>query len=583
MVAAGCAQPVATTPSPGFPLPDAPAYPSWGPFGSRQAVIDKAQALSNGVEQYVKDYLDGKVPATIPNSLLPDARGAKLGWKVRTESEIDVNNQWMVRPAHEVDWSGEQGLYPDPNVTYLWTPAALVPFGSTAIITGQFPHARFFSMKATPSFQPEQYHYDGLAVGEVPMVDADINPDPGSVNPFRVGANRNAPNRNYTIRFESKIANSAEIDPAYTFPFRSNSPTNTRTMGGIHFQGPFGNPDQVNFSPLVTKSGNFATGELWGRYYAPDNSPGPNGDPLAGVPLPKITYQLPDGRKYFIEADLAEFRAKINQRQAVAVTTATAPTGIASAGEGWQKLWGVSRFGYENIQRQLFGTVDHNYTRAVDKVLSGRGEDLPAPQNYESSSSLCTYCVYLIRPMNREPGKVVTITGTLPRTPKTRNGEPTMTDGQLRYWSITGYDGTNPLEAGSQPYGKPTFSLMDDEIVTDAQGHYTIVLSSAADRPANATAANGVTWADWGPTGEISLYNRWMSVGPEWTFAKAPTEDHLGRESDHASSSYDRSRIGNNDRTGFLGDYHPVIGYLSTAQFAALGTNVKWNQIPAWK
>jgi hypothetical protein len=41
--------------------------------------------------------------------------------------------------------------------------------------------------------------------------------------------------------------------------------------------------------------------------------------------------------------------------------------------------------------------------------------------------------------------------------------------------------------------------VADHEIVKDADGWYTIVVSREEDRPANATADHGVTWMDWGP------------------------------------------------------------------------------------
>ena len=40
------------------------------------------------------------------------------------------------------------------------------------------------------------------------------------------------------------------------------------------------------------------------------------------------------------------------------------------------------------------------------------------------------------------------------------------------------------------------------QIPLDADGDYTIVYSRAEDRPANATAENGVAWIEWSPRGE---------------------------------------------------------------------------------
>ena len=84
--------------------------------------------------------------------------------------------------------------------------------------------------------------------------------------------------------------------------------------------------------------------------------------------------------------------------------------------------------------------------------------------------------------------------------------------------SITLYDyKLDPLNP-TQPFGKPMATINDEAMVTDANGHYIIVFSRPEDRPANATAANGVTWIDWGPKANSAFFMRWMGVGPEWSF-----------------------------------------------------------------
>ena len=126
-----------------------------------------------------------------------------------------------------------------------------------------------------------------------------------------------------------------------------------------------------------------------------------------------------------------------------------------------------------------------------------------------------------------------------------------------------------------------------DEIrihITDANGWFTIVLSRPQDRPANATAANGVTWRDWGPQSNVGMMIRYMAVGPEWTFAKAPTELNLGRGSDWASTQFNENLIGKNNRTGWMGEYLPVVGYMTPTAFQALGNGwINPQTVPVWK
>ena len=57
-------------------------------------------------------------------------------------------------------------------------------------LTGKFPHARYFSYTI--------YDSDG-GTDISAILDQEIKPDPGSINPFKVGADRNAENRDYTI------------------------------------------------------------------------------------------------------------------------------------------------------------------------------------------------------------------------------------------------------------------------------------------------------------------------------------------------------------------------------------------------
>lgn len=554
-------------------LPAAPSYPYWGPYGTRQGVIDKAQSLSNGLEGYVKDFLDGKVGAQVPQNLLPDGLPAvekATPWIIQRENEIDASKQWIVRPrAVTIDWNSTNGGYPDPNATYLLLPHFLPPFGSKVIINGAFPHARFFDIQATPSFQPEQYHYDGtFGGGENAIVDADINPDPWSVNPFRVGADRNAWLRNYTVTLESKIANAAQTDPSFRPGYRG--PGNTRSVTGLVYQGPWADPaykdSALTASSYIKKQGLWDAGELWMRYYAPDK----NVDHLGGVPLPKVTYQLPDGRKFFLQMDLTQELAGANKKAVIPSTPAVNPD-PSYVTTGWRKLWGILRSGIPGLGSQIYGPTfnDKTLTRGIDKGAGGRGEDLPAPQNYESSQTLCTYCHYLQKTMSLGSGKVVTLTGRLPTTPKTRNGEPSVAAAQLRYWSLITYDQTF---ADGGPFGRPMVSFVDDEVITDANGWFTIVLSRPQDRPSNATAANGVTWKDWGPNSNTVMFMmRYLAVGPEWTFAKAPTEVNLGRGSDWASPLYDENLIGKNNRTGWMGEFLPVISNLDKPSFEALG------------
>ena len=547
--------------------PKPPPFPN---FKDRQVVITDAQKISDQLEVYIKDWFDGKVPAQIPARLIPGSVDFKElnHFTLRHADEVAPDRIWSVRTAEEVDLQALHGYFPDPHATYLILPV-FAPFGSKVIVEGEFPHCRFFDLQITPSFLPEAYHCGYIGVGEVPIVDADIDPLPGGVNPFRVGADRNATNRSYRVTFDLAIGNPVDLNPQAFKPPGYRAPGNRRVGGAILYQGPWGK--DVSGGP---GHGKYDIGNIWIRYYAPDKKQ----SPLAGVPKPKVHYELPDGRAYFIEIDAANSISRMN-RTVPAKTTRPHDPRSSNATDGWGKMFGIFRSIVSGIASET-KLVDKKYVRRLDKGVAARGEDMPAPGNYEPSATCCTYINYLNRGMSLGRGKIAVLTGTLPTTPHTREGEPLMQAAQARYWSLTGYDQSWPDKDGY--CGAAVHSVMDDEIVTDAQHRYVIVFSREEDRPKNATAANGVTWVNWGPTTAQGWTLRWMSVAPEWAFEKTPDEANLDWKTDWASTNYDRSLIGNNSTSGFLGEYQPVVHYLSREQFEQLPSPVSPTAVPEW-
>ena len=552
--------------------PNPPAFPS---FTDRTAVIAEAQRISNRLEQYIKDWFDGRVPAQIPSDIVPtgvDTNYYGVFTLVRAE-DIRPEEQWGIRAAEEIDTNGLRGSFPDPHCTYMVIPAMFVPFGSRVIMEGDFPHCRFFDVQVTPTFQPENYRYNGsIGVGEVPLVDADIKPELGSVNPFLAGANRTAKRRRYKLTFDMAIGNPVDLNPAFHPPYY-RAQGNNRKGGAIFYQGAWGDPAS---RPWGHGRGFWDVGSLWVRYYAPDR----NRDALGGVALPKITYQLPDGRRFYIKNDLTRWNQIVNKRKPVRWTLPEDPNGFGGGPlVGWGNQMGIFRSIVSGFS-QAYG-ADQAYVRALDKGVAGRGEDLPAPGNYEPSATSCTYINYLNRGMSIDWGKVIVITGKMPTTPKTRGGETRMTTAQARYWSITSYDIALPDEDGYA--GAAIHSLMDDEITLDDQNRYIIVYSWGWTRPNNARAENGVTWKDWTPTGRQTFTIRWLSVHPEWSFNLAPNEANLGWRADWASTIYNRNLIGNNNQNGFLREYQPRMLLIGKEQFESLGNRrLTPEDIPIW-
>jgi len=568
-----------------FWVPRAPEYPYFA-GKTRAELLEEAQCLSGALQAYVEAWLDGKVPADIPAEFLPLGYDEAVYQKftlVKPE-DIRAENQWVVRPAEKLDQArGIRGSFPDPNVTYL-VGSMYAPFGSKVLIEGQFPHARFFDIQASPPFWPENYRYGQVfGVPEIPIVDVDINPEPGHTNPFRVGADRRAEKRRYAVTFNLTTGDPTVLEPAFQPP-NYRAPGNTRVAGGIQYQGPWGAGKEGGHG-----RGIWDLGSLWMRYYAPDLAKGPRG----GVMLPKVTYVLPDGRKYYIKVEDSYLDTRANRPVQLKATKGVAPDPRRyGPTKGWSKEFGIFRAisAGTAINTRFVDASGKQYVRDLDRGVSGRGQELPGAAHYEPSATSATYVNYLLRGMTCQPGKVVVLTGRLPTTPQTRQGQPTLRPAEARYWSLVGYSVPTIGELIDIAFnpdavtGVPVHAVMDEEMITDRDGRYVLVLSRPPDKPANATAPNGVTWVDWGPRGEISWTLRWLSVAPEWSFALTPSETFLPwAANEWASPQYDESQIGRNNHQGRLGEYLPRVHYLSKAEFEALGKNVTPQRVPVWK
>jgi hypothetical protein len=111
---------------------------------------------------------------------------------------------------------------------------------------------------------------------------------------------------------------------------------------------------------------------------------------------------------------------------------------------------------------------------------------------------------YVYAFVSRSFGPVLVLRGRLPDVPETYAGEKVFTRGQLRYWSL--------CSVSMQPYGvTDTIGCVNDaRLATGRRGWYTVVVSTPADRPANARRACGVTWLPFGarPTAALVMRNQ---------------------------------------------------------------------------
>jgi hypothetical protein len=151
---------------------------------------------------------------------------------------------------------------------------------------------------------------------------------------------------------------------------------------------------------------------------------------------------------------------------------------------------------------------------------------------------------YLKATISRQYGDLVVIHGKAPTFPNTRAGQPPYLNRQVRYWSICENSNTTRV-----------ISCAADYSAALKNGYYTYVISDPDERPANATAAHGVTWLAWGgifPSGQV-IYRNML---PASSFAQAV--QNVGEESSPQA---------------VMGPYYPATVYCTTATFEAGGWN----------
>jgi len=551
-------------------LPSTPPYPHKPAALIRQ----EADSMSQNLEAYIEGWLDGINPSEVPDSLIPPGIIDADSFYLVHPDSVSWQDTWGYRPAKPVDLDSLYNGVPDPNATYYLLGPSLAPFGSKVHLEGEFPHCRFFSIQMSPSLDGEQYCQDRyFGPTEVSIVDADIDPLPGHTNPFRLGANRNDTNRSYHVTFDLAIGNAVTLSNGqFAPPYRA--PGNTRIGGLIQYQGPWG--ENGGFDGLTPGSGEWNMGALWVRIFAPDRNQGPFG----GVDLPKLYYELPDGRTYFLGANFDPMVERANGTMP-AQETYTPPNEFIDASKGWVKSFGILRSILEGVSQANGWNHPDSLARIedIDLGVTGRSQYAAAPRNYEPSATGNNHVNYVGRFLRVDTGYVAVLTGKMPLFPKTRNGEATMQSGQCRYWSITGYD-NDPF---SPRPGSAVNAIMDDEVMVDQNGNFMILYSRPGDKPSNATTSNGISWVNWGPTMNQGLVIRFLSVAQGWDFDKTPDEIHLPYAgSSYASPTYDNTLLYQNWHKGWLGCFLPRIHYMKRSEFEALGNGFDVTEIPIW-
>ncbi|MGR3501716.1 hypothetical protein [Pseudaestuariivita sp.] len=396
--------------------------------------------------------------------------------------------------------------YPDGGAVY-WGTVFTMPEdpGAYLEISGTFPQTRYMSL----------HSYNGVVTEAAPyhrVMDQEIVPDDGAQNPFVTGTREGA--MTFTLRVvQGEVPESPETNTVYLGP-----------------------AETVDRTPLLI------------RHYIPET-----GDDLTGgVGLYDVTLVRGDGTRVTGDAVCAALNVPAeddperkliapaldqDQFDALLEKPSVAENYLDTRHTAWSVFWdpriNLMSFKSPPLQR-------------VMKVAAREGF-LPKTSGFYANLDN----QYVSLGLNDKFGEVVVLEARLPRTPATGAEAADTVAFDLRYWSL----------CSNETLVTTRFSdcIYDSEVTVDADRRYTIVVSKAASRPANARSECGVTWLDWGDAGDgaghpglTNLLMRNMAPNPDFAHAV----QHIPGPGLEAQT---------------MGAYLPAPVYMSQAEFEGRG------------
>lgn len=390
--------------------------------------------------------------------------------------------------------------YPD-SATFYWAAVFTVPHGAKLSIEGKYPRSRYISFIS----------YDEAGRPIESVADYLIKPKPGSTNPFLAGADRNAPNREFSLDVVD-----GRPDPKQTTGM--NLVGQTRDRLNTPKYGPAPGQQTILY-----------------RIYARDRGT----DETGGVGLPTPVLTLADGKVL----RGAETCVPLRARQALQLD----PAAMAVPMEKYYDLLAAAAkispihpatnppTWYQQLDRDALYAM---YTGAPIKADARKSEGGFYP-NLDNQ--------YIRTILNRKLGKVFVLRAKAPTTPKTLGGDVKMGGGDLRYWSYCSNQGFANTRVNE--------CVHDENVPVGPDGYYTIVVSRAADRPRNAIRQCGIAWLPMADDGDGAvdadvtvLQLRHMLGAGEFKHAV----QNIGKVGDEAKD---------------MGEYFPRGRYISTTAF----------------
>lgn len=372
--------------------------------------------------------------------------------------------------------NGQMVNFMDTEGSY-WPARFRLEPGEKLTLEGYFPHSRYASFNSYGGGAPTASLYD-----------ANIEPDPGSSNPFKQDAQRDTADdqRHYTIY----VVNEPE-------------------------------PEELEPNTLYARpaAAPYDIVELRYRTYLVDQTLQEVFDQRGGVPLPMPTVlTLADGQELPGSTMCDPDRAMAQRMffRAVPPYSTYSEDGeelVEGVASWWQSYPCTDTTPEGEFCNDPFTAPAQN-PPVTEKFFgipySVKGVHLP-PDEREALKPTEPSCgkltegfdgnadnSYLITFLNNRFGKVVHLQGRYPITPRTYFDATTWdeSNAQLRYWSV--------MSGNEFPSTQIAAGVIDEQIPINEDGYFSIVVSKPEDRPTTATQACGHAWLDWGRRGDFT-------------------------------------------------------------------------------
>lgn len=408
-------------------------------------------------------------------------------------------------------------LYPDKSSSYFVSNICL-PVGSSLIIKGSYPYARYLSFTVANQLGGGQLGNGKFLRGDM------IIPDDGSLNPFWTSNSRDVTNRNFTIYL---LHGTSPPIPAPNTLYAGHSET-------------IDNNNRIHFSIRIY---------LVDRGYDGTGCALLNGTLAPGIKnaLPVVSLQLANGSIVEGPTLLKILRAQKHGDPPGYELTQWFKN-IASSPDK------INAPCLPQVIAQVFWNTDYSVTGAFE-AMHPETRVLNHPPSNDGGFANNPDTKYLLLPFSFGFGNILVIQGRMPSHPNTRQGQTQLPENpQVQYFSIS--TGAGPAS------GEGYDTICDEQIPIDDKGFYTIVVCWEWMRPSKARYENGIAWLNPGAgeghyvgariwTGIV--YIRYQNPSPDWKESPA----NIPMPSIQNPIPQDPF---------IMGPYYPVGKYISTAQ-----------------